>query len=967
MEAIITPELDAVPTVRSRFPRGIAVAMGLVAIVSAVLAQHSADPSHVPLWVIVLSLLAIAGGALALPTPFPFREGVKRGIAAAPARAYMLAAAMLVLPTIVAVLVWAQEPFKVNHVFVHASSTWAALLWVVGMIGSVAVAWRQDPESLRIQRKQIPWLCIEGAALLLILNVALGLRLYHLSTLPEGVWFDEVDFANSAQLLRTLPFQPLGAFELGHEPSLYFYVMAVLLKFGGMTIAMVRSTSVLFGMMAVLGVYGIGRRVGGPALGLSAAALIAIGQWSVDFSRFGLSQIGAPGTISVGVLALTIGLQRPRPVWFTLSGVLMGLAMQTYQGAFIAGAGVAMVVLGIRLSIDRNYRLVAWPAVLLVPLGLLVGAAPLLTAIGLDSTWTLARLKTVSLFTEYQSRSDQINALIHNIRLHLLMFTIAGDNNGRHNLPGAPMLDPVTGACFLLGLGMCIRRITHWFPVLLLSWLSASLLGGILSLDFEAPQGSRTIGAIAPIALIAALPLALLAQLIWRAVYTRLNPKITAETTVLPSGLLVEGRFWRPQLIAAVVSAAVLLAPLGISFSSNEHQYFVAQATNNTAWAEMEGIQAILGREAAALVASGYSVTIAPELVGDSTVVFTAGGLNVPAFDPSVPVQLPVPPGGEALLIPSSDPDVISFLRESFPSAQFLPLTPNYNSADVEAYAVLVRPTDVAASLGVVVRFGSHQQALQHQQLPIAWPATTGPESTSTVQATLLVGSNNGWKPFAFRVIGAQKSAITIDGQTWNNGGMGTPLIRLGAGNHQLTITASHPSGSILGFQWDSQIESATQLPSTLGWTDVPNTVLAAPTMPTGGLLGLYFNGPTIGSVPVLARVDESLHTYYQNPPIPGPFPFAAVWSGSLQISQPGQYSFNLDSTGPSTLIIDGKTVVAVQAAPNTGLIELLPGPHTIRLEYSASGGYLHCYLTWAPPGQSFSTIPVSLLEPGHG
>src|SRR5579872_5324247 len=115
---------------------------------------------------------------------------------------------------------------------------------------------------------------------------------------------------------------------------------------------------------------------------------------------------------------------------------------------------------------------------LLLPLGLLVGAAPLLTAIWLDAQFTLDRLQTAGLFNEYATWAQRLPALGWNIRAHLLMFTVFGDRTGRHNLPGAPMLDPVTGACFLLGLGIAMRRIRHWFSQILLLWLVASLLGG---------------------------------------------------------------------------------------------------------------------------------------------------------------------------------------------------------------------------------------------------------------------------------------------------------------------------------------------------------------------------------------------------------------------------------------------------------------------------------------------------------
>lgn len=80
---------------------------------------------------------------------------------------------------------------------------------------------------------------------------------------------------------------------------------------------------------------------------------------------------------------------------------------------------------------------------------------------------------------------------MENIRKHFLMFNWHGDPNGRHNLPGAPMLDSITAALFVAGVAHSLRRILEPHYLLLLVWVLISLLGGILSLDFEAPQALR--------------------------------------------------------------------------------------------------------------------------------------------------------------------------------------------------------------------------------------------------------------------------------------------------------------------------------------------------------------------------------------------------------------------------------------------------------------------------------------------
>lgn len=966
MEAA-APPLARAHTLSARTVRMAAGAVvALAAVACALLAQHPATPDQVPGWVVAVSILAIAGAAAALPSPLARAAQVALG-ERDDARLVLGGVAVLAAPSIVAAIIWSSEPYDALRMFIHPASTIGALLWVAGALIGLVVLWYSQPADAR--RVAFPreaqrqlHLILGLAALVLVLSVAIGLRAWHLAILPEGVWLDEVDTQVGAVRQLTSPFQPLGIGNFDHNPSLYFYAMALLIKLFGNTIGVLRLTSVVFGILTVIAVYLIGRRVGGVPFGICAAALMAIGSWAVDFSRIAMPNIAAPAMIGAGYAALCVAMYRPRAFWFALSGVVLGFALMCYEGAYLPAA-IAFLVALFRMLIDRRFREAAWPGILLVPIGFLVGAAPWFMALKLSPSFTMARINTVALTTEYHDWPSRIAAFESNLRKHLLMFTVAGDNNGRHNLPGTPMLDAVTGACFLLGLGICARRIWHWFYLLLVCWLVASMLGGILSLDFEAPQGARTIGAIAPIALIAALPLALLAQGVWygfMALWDRSAADRQAVGVPVREGDLLVLPL-RRQVVAVVLAAAVVAVPLSVAYARNTNKYFVQQATNMTSWLEMEGLQTILGREAAALATQGYAVRVSPSIIGDPSFSYTSGYMDVPAYDAGVPVQLPIPSPGLALLIPSSDQNVVDYVRQSFPTAEVLPLGPAFDPTRTQAYGIIVRPQDAAASLGVSVRFGAHGPSLQHVEGPIRWPVGG---TAATIRGTLLMTSEQAWRPVAFRIAGARSAAITIDGQTWRGGS--TAPIRLGAGNHRLVVQAQGPSAAKLTVEWNASPTTSIVMAAN-SWTPVPPSMLAAPTLPTGGLLGLYYTGAQIGTVPSLARIDQSVYTYYQTPPVGSNFPFAARWLGTLHIAQPGSYTFRLDSVGPGSLLIDGRLVVTSPDTPGVGTVALSAGDHTIQIDYSATGGYLHCYLTWAPPGQRFGPIPPSVTDPAHG
>ena len=152
--------------------------------------------------------------------------------------------------------------------------------------------------------------------------------------------------------------------------------------------------------------------------------------------------------------------------------------------------------------------------------------------------------------------TDPWLALGENIRKHLLMFNWRGDPNGRHNLPGAPMLDTLVAVLMVLGVAYSLRRVLEPRYALLLLWLAFTLLGGILSLDFESPQSHRANGALTAAYLLAVVPLAVLLRA-WR---------------------LSGGRYYPRAVLAPL---ALALALVGYA---NYQTYFVAQANDFAVW-----------------------------------------------------------------------------------------------------------------------------------------------------------------------------------------------------------------------------------------------------------------------------------------------------------------------------------------------------------------------------------------------
>jgi hypothetical protein len=139
------------------------------------------------------------------------------------------------------------------------------------------------------------------------------------------------------------------------------------------------------------------------------------------------------------------------------------------------------------------------------------------------------------------------------------MFTFAGDQDPRFNIPGRPVLDPILAFLFIFGLIISLRHARQPEYAFILIWLLVMLVPSMLA-EF-APSFKRTAGSIPPTVFLIALG----AGGVWQAITW------FAQRSRLPL---------RP--IALGAGAVVLTAALVISTGSNAKSYFVdwAQADN---------------------------------------------------------------------------------------------------------------------------------------------------------------------------------------------------------------------------------------------------------------------------------------------------------------------------------------------------------------------------------------------------
>ena len=140
--------------------------------------------------------------------------------------------------------------------------------------------------------------------------------------------------------------------------------------------------------------------------------------------------------------------------WFFWCGLMLGLGMWFYA-AFRLFPLVVMVFFAMAVVISKPHWKLVISSLLAISYGALIGSAPLIQYAVTNQEEFFRRTKESSIFT-FHSFPDLITSLIDSFVKHLLMFNFRGDPNPRHNIPYDPMLDPLTGALFIVGVTMIL-------------------------------------------------------------------------------------------------------------------------------------------------------------------------------------------------------------------------------------------------------------------------------------------------------------------------------------------------------------------------------------------------------------------------------------------------------------------------------------------------------------------------------
>lgn len=844
------------------------------------------------------------------------------------------------------------------------------LAWVVHLLSVfLFIAAFIQPPKFKVR--------IHAGSLILLLGILLLaslVRFWQLDRIPFGTWYDEAFNGNiAANILHDPAFRPVF-FEADALPSYLDYLFALSFRIFGITTAAMRYVTAAFGVMTVLLAYLLFRRWFNASIGLMAAFLFAVMRYDLTFSRIAMHGVTTPAFELLSLYLLDRALERKQFADFAWLGLAVGFGLAFYTPfrmfpLIILSFLLIVAVINLwRQRITKREispsspwnwpRLPGWEirfgvSLGVMFLGMLIAIAPVIQFALKNPDIFTARLSLLSIF-EQRDEPDLAKALLNNTVKHLLMFNVQGDPNGRHNLPGEPMLDTVTGALFVLGLGYGLWRWHDPANLLMLMIFFLMNLGGILSVDFEAPQSLRSIGTIPALVYFSLLPIALITSR-FRLWFRPFDGKrgLSIQNGTIQAGL--------PEIRQMALLGLGFIGLLAAIAYLNINTYFNKQETSPVVWAEHSAAETLVASEMHRLAAN-YDFIVSAMYADHPTVRFLAGSISNEkrwTANDRLPLVRNEMDRGVVMFFDGTLLSAYSEAQRFYPSAEFIEHHAPAGGGTV-LYEVIVAPEDLQAISGVVTQYFEGDkvqgQPIKEETLPQAavdWTLTSPLPVVfvADLRSTLHAPE---YGQYRFSVRGAQDPVLWIDEFPVSD----EPLT-LARGNHALRLRV--PGGK-------KKIELWWQPPGASQEEPLPGAYLFRPPVTNSGLLGTYFPSPDWSGEPAFTQIDPEIAFYFHI--IPLPRPYTVEWTGKLFAPAAGEYRFALASVDGSQLVLDNRMVVD---NPNghariENSMSLTKGWHAITLFFSDKTSATQIYLYWTLPDESEpELIPTRYLSPPMG
>ena len=799
-------------------------------------------------------------------------------------------------------------------------------------------------------RSLLPWAALGAIALF-----GAAVRLYNLDEFPPGLWFDEADNVLQAQQIILNESAAAGAFSVfTNLPTAFLVPIALVVKLAGVSITSARLVAVAFGLAGIVAMFLMMRHMAGTLFGLIAAFLTASMRWDINWSRIGMHGITMTFFTALTAWLTYRALRSERMSDFALAGAAMGLGMWFYTPfrLFPLVMGIAALHALIFTRTARKRLLINFGALALFAAFV---SLPLLQFATTHPEEFFRRPGDVSIFA-HAPEGEAASAVWNNLLRHLRMFHFEGDPNGRHSIPGEPMLDTVSGLLMLAGIAIAAFRWRNAAMFALPFWVLIMIMPGTLSIPWESPQSLRSIGVI---------------------------PAVIALITLAVGGIWQSGRALKLPVMrfVAPIASALLLAVIAYA---NIDAYFGEQANDPAVFSAFSTSDTLMARDTADQISRGYNPMVSRQFKFSTTAVLFGNDYHRETI--AAPENIPLSPSqvwrGAAIYLEPRESGFYDTLRAYYPTADFREVRAP-SGEEALYYAAYISAEELRAAQGLLERRTMADGEVVERvksDTQSAWMLEAGADDTPFDVEWR--GALHITRPgeYTLELESDSDASVILDGIPLLSQDNPKVKIESAVGLHALEVRAHVADNSgALRLLWqppplerdddDGNDEGDAEI-ELLPLAPIPIEHLYNGDVRPIGLAGRFFEG---GDAATLDELDDAVPDAMQlTAGIGGAFwydpvvdaPYVAVWDGSLAVSESGLYRFRFGGLhGDMRALLDGEPLIDTRGDREVEL-ELSEGEHRIRLEYEHGGGSPFFELLWTPPGEGTSRIPPERLTP---
>ena len=470
-------------------------------LIFALMAQRSLDRHSTPSipWTL-LAILGLAGIAFAFLTR-PSSEETSADDAQTPESAISLR----VLAATLAISLLGCLDFGGNRF-----RSVGVLFWIGGLVLALLYLWLISTRApaggvLRSsQKKGKVWLPAYALGLSAIVLLGAWFRLYRLNEIPAELGFDLASKYFDSLAVANGEYAIFFPARLGRE-GLFFYSVALLGRFVGITKATLHLTTALFGTLTIVAVYCLAQEVFEHPAGLLAAFLLATNRWHVVLSRTGFRAATMPLFTALALYAFVRALRTRRPLDFGWVGVTVGMGIYSYRSFLFVPVALALGLLLHLLVHGREQLRSLLPGLVAAALIAAAITAPL-ARYALESPDKFLARERYQLEAMEKQSTRSPGTLAYFVR-SLLAFNYRGEADSRFSVPYARQMGLTSGVLLVLGLAYTLRHWRRGYHAVMLAALCVLILPAAFSmLPDEMPSALRLSGAIVPAVVLAAVP-----------------------------------------------------------------------------------------------------------------------------------------------------------------------------------------------------------------------------------------------------------------------------------------------------------------------------------------------------------------------------------------------------------------------------------------------------------------------------